>query len=198
MKTIMLILALSLTSLMQLHSALANDREDLTPGLLDEIQAVKDGMKKTRVYLSRSLHINRTDYIGESDSSVVGGGLEKTIKDKRRNEDIPRNARGQIIEIKDEHVWIAFDKDCESRECAFHFQFRARENDTSRFPKEKFIFNNAPKNPDFRTVTYRATSFWFGILRTSEIIHLEVKYDEIHEFITEYKTHPGVDAPDER
>ncbi len=174
------------------NHAFAGTREDLSPDLLREIQVVPEGLKKARVYLSRSLLIKRSEYLGEADSSINKGDLEKTVIDKLRNEEVPRNARGQILEVVDDMLVVSFDKDCAARACAFQFQFRARDKARGKNQSEKFIFNSAPKISDFRSVEYRARSFWFGLPRTSEIIHLEVNFDEIHELIKEYKTHTGV------
>ncbi|HTL12519.1 MAG TPA: hypothetical protein VL588_08540 [Bdellovibrionota bacterium] len=130
-------LILGLAALMASSPAMAKT-VDFSDGILARVQAVQNGQERVRVFLNRTLVVERSTDAG-TDTTNVSGDVDVVLEQHKLKETIKRGVRGKIVAIEqptatgnytagkcdDKHgqvlVYITFDPSCNAKECAWGF-----------------------------------------------------------------------------
>ncbi|HTL12520.1 MAG TPA: hypothetical protein VL588_08545 [Bdellovibrionota bacterium] len=128
-------LILGLAALMASTPVLAKDVK-FTDGVLARVQAVQNGQERLRVYLNRTLVVERNTDAG-TDTTDVHGGVDVVLEQHKLKEIIKRGTLGKIVAVEatnitgtegescagkhEQLVYVTFDPSCNTKECAWAF-----------------------------------------------------------------------------
>jgi len=111
---------------------------DLSDGIIARVQAVTNGQERVRVFLNRTLVVERSTDAG-TDTTNVSGDVDVVLEQHKLKETIKSGVRGKIVAIEQPNVtgtysagdcagkhgqvmvYITFDPSCNDKACAWGF-----------------------------------------------------------------------------
>jgi hypothetical protein len=116
--------ALALASVFAVaNQAHAANRALFTTDILHRVQNVENGIDNVRVYLSHRLVVRRSTPVDSSTS--VDGTVDTVVRTLERKDIIDPESPGKIVGLDSDstgfHLWVSFDSNCTTRDCAWEF-----------------------------------------------------------------------------
>ena len=183
-------------------SAKASDRVILTSEIMNEVQKVDQGTDKLRVYVTTKLEVEYTSK--QKSDTDVDKKVTRKITEKEHTDILKRGRRGKIIAAEGvSKLWVSFDPACTKQDCAYSFinsnVGHSRRPHTS---ERRYSLSSVPTRAGYESmvVSTRGNELKnnYGVLTDDGApngitVSLNVKIDELREFIDETHRLPGWD-----
>ncbi len=183
-------------------SAKATDRVILTKEIMNEVQKIDKGIDKVRVYVTTKLEVEYTSK--QKSDTDVDRKVTRKITEKEHTDILKRNRRGKIIANEGvQRLWVSFDPACTTQACAYVFVNSQIGHSRRPYSKEwRYSLSSVPSRAGYEsmTVSTRGNELKnnYGVLTDDGegdgiTVSLNVKLDELREFIDETRRLPGWD-----